>query len=82
MSCDGDIYFFIIRQPTLVDTIKILEGTKPPLGSVYNSSLIAFEKMIDKKESSPEVFTDRIKLGYLLKMINHIDALTEDQKKS
>lgn len=80
VSCKGDIYFFVIRQPKLIDAIKILEAGKS--GSVYSPSLLAWDCMIDQKGSSPEIFTDRIKLGYLTKMISHIDALLEDSKKN
>ena len=70
-----------LRQPKLVDTIKILgmrsQDGKP--ASEYEKGMFAFSCMVDTLESSPEVFTDRIKLGYLLRVINHIDALIVDQ---
>ncbi len=79
-KCSGDIYVFYIRQPKLLDSIKILEaGDKE--NKVYSKCLIAWDAMIDTKNSSPEIFTDRIKLGYLPNMINHIDVLAGDQKK-
>lgn len=79
-ECTGDIYVFYIRQPDLVNAIKILEGGKP--GEIFTKCLLAWGCMIDEKESSPEIQTDRIKLGYLLKMIDYIDALRGDQKKN
>jgi len=81
VSCSGDIYVFYLHQPTLTESIKILTAAQPPLGNAYNSGLEAFKVMVDKKESSIEVFTDRIKLGYLVKLVNKIDALVSDQKK-
>lgn len=81
-DCTGDIYVFYIHQPSLTQAIKIITAAKPPMGNEYNSGIEAWEIMIDKKESSPEVFTDRIKLGYLLRLIGKIDALLSDQKKS
>lgn len=80
LSCSGEIYVFYIRQPKFFDAVKILDGGEP--GKVYGKCILAWDCMIDKKESSPEIFTDRIKLGYLTKMLQHIDALLGDQKKN
>ncbi len=79
-SCNGDIHFFMFKQPSLFDAVKILDGGDP--SKVYGKFLLAWDCMIIKEESTPEVFTDRIKLGYLTKMLGHIDALMGDQKKS
>ncbi len=80
-ECSGDIYVFYIHQPKILDAVKIL-GSKSNVENFYNPLLLAWDAMVDPKESSPEVFTDRIKLGYLSKMLGHIDALMGDQKKS
>jgi len=82
LTCSGDIYVFYIKQPSLDQAIQILTAAKPPLGNEYNSGKVAWDIMIDKVNSSPEIQTDRIKLGYLLRLINRIDALLSDQKKS
>lgn len=81
-ECSGDIYVFYIRQPSLDQSIQILNASRPPLGSELNSGKVAWDIMIIKEHSSPEIQTDRIKLGYLLKLVNKIDALISDQKKS
>ena len=80
-ECSGNIYVFYIHQPTLDQSIRILTASNPPMGNAYNSGKEAWDVMIDKKESSPEVFQDFIKLGYLLRLVNKIDALLSDQKK-
>ena len=76
----GEIYVFYIKQPSLFDSIKILDGGEQ--GKFYGKLLLAWGAMVMENESSPEIRTDRIKLGYLPKMLGHIDALMGDQKKS
>lgn len=77
----GDLYIFMIQQPKLNDAIRILYNNNEQ-GKLGDKLSLAWDCMIDKTNSSPDIFQDRIKLGYLPRMLNHIDALTGDQKKS
>ena len=81
LPCSGDIYVFYIKQPSLEQSIRIFAAAKPPLGSDLNSANVAWDFMIDEKESSPEIKNDRIKLGYLFDLLSEIDALLSDKKK-
>lgn len=82
LPCSGDIYLFIIHQPNLMQALQILNAARPPLGNPYNSGLEAWKYMIDTANSSPEIQTDRIKLGYLLDLVGKLDAILGDQKKN
>ncbi len=82
LPISGDIIVAYVKQATLDQSLQIINASRPPLGNPLNSGKVAWDIMIDKANSSPEISQDRIKLGLLLELVSKVDALTYDQKKS